>query len=208
MSPIEEISFEDVVDELDNPGSREAAIVQTVADSKEFFSSILRGVQEIQVGMSFIRVSKELDSLRQANLPLIANIVTHEIGIDLHRLDQGSPAHRMYFSREDVAHQALIAAVSISVTLDEDDTKSHKIMYVPMATTTIRTTLPSKTVSLSQEKDVTERNTNILFANLVITSPSVDLVPQHIIRMLALMPPKSQRAPQHEQDRQRLISRH
>ena len=191
LSPVEELSLEDVVSELESPGTREASIVQTVAESKEFFSSILRGVQEVQLGMSFIRVSKELDGLRQANLPLVANIVTHEIGIDLHRLDQSSPAHRMYFSREDVAHQALVAAVSISVSLDEDDTSSNRIVYVPMATTTIRTTLPSKTMSLSQERDVAERNTNILFANLVITSPSLDLVPQHLIRLLALLPSRS-----------------
>ena len=207
MSPVEEMSFEDVVEELDRPGTREASIVQTVADSKEFFSSILRGVQEVQIGLSFIRVSKELESLRQANLPLVANIVTHEIGIDLHRLDQSAPAHRMYFSREDVAHQALVAAVSISVSLDDDDTKANKIMYIPMATTTIRTTLPSKTMSLAQERDVAERNTNILFANLVITSPSIDLVPQQLIRLLALLPSRQKAPSGVAQRRHRLISR-
>jgi hypothetical protein len=185
LSPVAEISLEDVVHELDKPGSREASIVQTVADSKEFFSSILRGVQEIQVGLSFIRISKELESLRQANLPLIANLVTHELGIDLHRLQQNTPAHRMYFAKDDIAHQALLAAVSLSVTLDEDENRSHKLMYIPMATTTIRTTLPSKTMTLDQEQDIAERNKNILFANLVITSPSIDLVPQHMIRLIA-----------------------
>ncbi|ETN41691.1 uncharacterized protein HMPREF1541_03627 [Cyphellophora europaea CBS 101466] len=206
-SPVSEISLEDVVEELDNPGSREASIVQTVADSKEFFSSILRGVQEIQVGLSFIRVSKELETLRQANLPLMANIVTHEIGIDLHRLQHNTPAHRMYFAKEDVAHQALLAAVSLSVTLDEDDTKSHKLMYIPMATTTIRTTLPSKTMTLSQEQDISERNKNILFANFVVTSPSLDLVPQHIIRLLALLPNRSEPSSNTVQSRHRMVSK-
>lgn len=206
-SPIEELSLEDVVQELDNPGSREASIVQTVADSKEFFSSILRGVQELQVGMSFIRVSKEIETLRQANLPLMANIVTHEIGIDLHRLQQSSPAHRMYFSKDDIAHQALLAAVSLSVSLDEDDTKSHKLMYIPMATTTIRTTLPSKTMTLANEQDISERNKNMLFANLVITSPSVDLVPQHMIRLMALVPQKSEASSNAVQNRHRLVSK-
>jgi hypothetical protein len=206
-SPVQEISLEDVVHELDNPGSREASIVQTVADSKEFFGSILRGVQEIQVGLSFIRISKELESLRQANLPLMANLVTHELGIDLHRLQNNTPAHRMYFARDDVAHQALLAAVSLSVTIDEDESKSHKLMYVPMATTTIRTTLPSKTMTLAQEQDISERNQNILFANLVVTSPSVDLVPQHIIRLLALLPKQSSESPTTVQNRHRLVSK-
>ncbi|KAL2429790.1 UPF0648 protein C3H5.09c [Exophiala dermatitidis] len=207
LSPVQEISFEDVVEELDNPGSREASIVQTVADSKEFFSSILQSVQEIQLGMSFVRISKEIESLRQANLPLIANMVIHEIGIDLHRLDQNSPAHRMYFSREDVAHQALVAAVSISVSLDEDDYTPNRVMYIPMATTTIRTTLPAKTMSFTQERDVAERNKNILFANFVVTSPSLDLAPQHLIRLLSLTQFRKYQSGQSQQSQHRLISR-
>ncbi|RMZ85531.1 hypothetical protein DV737_g538, partial [Chaetothyriales sp. CBS 132003] len=171
MSPIDEAA--DEAARLSR--SREASIVQTVDDSQEFFSSILRGVQEVQIGLSFIRISKELESGDRATAPLVANLVTHEIGIDLHRLDQNAPAHRMSFSRDDVAHQALVAAVSLSVSLDEDDAKSFKIMYVPMATTTIRTTLPSKTIALAHESDIAKRNTNVLFANLVITSPSIDL---------------------------------
>ncbi|OAP64948.1 hypothetical protein AYL99_00920 [Fonsecaea erecta] len=208
LSPIDEISFEDVAEELDSPGSREAAIVQTVADSKEFLRSALQSVQEIQVGMSFVRISKEIVSLRQANLPLVANVVIHEIGIDLHRLEQNSPAHRMYFQREDTAHQALLAALSISVSLDEDDATPNRIMYIPMATTTIRTTLPAKTMSFSQDRDVAERNTNILFANLVVTSPSLDLAPQHLMKLLALTqetPDSHAQAP--SRNHHRLISR-
>ncbi|KIX08404.1 uncharacterized protein Z518_03060 [Rhinocladiella mackenziei CBS 650.93] len=207
LSPVPEVSPEDVVEEFDSPGSREASIVQTVADSKEFFSSTLQSVQEIQVGLSFVRISKEVESLRQANLPLTANVVIHEIGTDLHRLDQNSPAHRMYFGKEDIAHQALVAAVSISVSLDEDDAQTNKIMYIPMATITIRTTLPAKTMSFTQDRDVAERNTNILFANLVVTSPSLDLVPQHLIRLLALTQPHKPPSPNLPTNRHRLISR-
>jgi len=50
-------------------------------------------------------------------------------------------------------------------------------MYIPMATTTVRTTLPSKTVEFGEDNSADERNANILFANMVITSPSVDLDP-------------------------------
>lgn len=183
---VREASLTHLTQNSDRPSSREAAIVQTVADSKEFFSSVLHSVQEIQLAMTFVRVSKELETLRQANLPLVLNLVTHEVGFDLHRLHQNSPAHRMYFQRNDVAHQALLAAISISVSLDDDESNSNKILYVPMATTTIKTTLPSKTMSFTEERDVAERNANILFANLVITSPSVDLNPRHLVQVLAL----------------------
>ncbi len=203
--PQEEITFTDVVEELDRPGSREASIVQTVSDSKEFISSILQSVQEIQWAMTFVRFSKVVDS-SQALSPLVLNVVTHEIGIDLHRLDSGSPAHRMYFSRDDVAHQALVAAISISVSLDDNDNSPNKIMYIPMATTTIRTTVPSKTMSFTEERDVSERNSNVLFANLVVTSPSVDLEPRHLVQLLALQQkPKTTKT--QSNDNHRLISR-
>ena len=206
-SPIEDISFTDLVEELDKPGSREESIVQTVADSKEFISSILRGVQEIQIALSFIRVSREIMSLPHPTKRLILNVVTHEIGIDLHRLDQGSPAHRMYFSRTDVAHQALIAAISISVSIDDTERSASKIMYIPMATTTIKTTLPSKTVTFAEEQDADERNANILFANLVVTSPSVDLNPRQLSQLLELSNTNAHTSVNKQQENHRLISR-
>jgi Mitochondrial protein from FMP27/Domain of unknown function (DUF2405)/RNA pol II promoter Fmp27 protein domain len=206
-SPLEDISFTDVVEELERPGSREDSIVQTVADSKEFFSSILRGVQEIQMALSFIRVSREITSLPELKTPLVLNIVTHEIGIDLHRLDQGSPAHRMYFSRADVAHQALIAAISISMSIDDAARSTSKIVYIPMATTTIKTTLPSKTVTFAEERDADERNANILFANLVVTSPSIDMDPGHLAQILAHAHTKGGDSATKSQDNHRLISR-
>lgn len=206
-SPVEDISLVDVFEELDKPGSREASIVQAVADSKEFLSSTLQSVQEIQLAMSFIRVSNEIGALGAQTRPLILNVVTHEIGIDLHRLDQSTPAHRMYFSPKDIAHQALVAAISISVSLDEDEDSTNKILYIPMATTTMRTTLPSKTMSFSEQQDVAERNTNILFANLVVTSPSMDLEPRHLIQLLALAQKRSKPPSKHKNHPHRLISR-
>lgn len=203
----DDISFADIVEELDQPGGREETIVQTVADSKEFVASILRGIQEIQLALSFFRVSREIKSLSRVQSPLYLNVVTHEVGIDLHRLDPRTPAHRMYFSRTDVAHQALVAAISVSVTLDDNSGHANKLIYVPMATTTIKTTLPSKTVTLSEDRDAAERNANVLFANLVITSPSVDLEPKHLSQLLALTQARNQSSPTVPQNSHRLISR-
>ena len=183
--PSKDISISDVIEELDQPGSREAGIVQTVSDSKEFISSILRGIQEIQIAVSFVGLTKDIRSLRRSGAPLYLNVSMNEIGIDVHRLDPKSPAHRMYFSAKDVAHQALIAAISIAFSLDDGDTKPERILYVPMATTTVKTTLPSKTVAASEDQNAAERNANILFANMVVTSPSADLVPKHLPLVLA-----------------------
>ena len=183
----EEISFTDVMDELDRPGSREAKIVQTVSDSKEFVSSILRGIQEIQMAVSFVGMTKKIHSVQPAGSPMYLNIAMNEFGIDMHRLDPKSPAHRMYFSSKDIAHQALLAAISIAVSLDDGQGKRKRILYVPMATTTVKTTLPSKTVAFSEDGNVAERNANILFANLVVTSPSIDVSPKHMPLVLALI---------------------
>lgn len=185
-SPDTEISFTDVIEELDRPGSREAKIVQTVSDSKEFVSSILRGIQEIQLAISFVGMSKRIEVSPMAS-PLYLNIAMNEIGVDMHRLDPKSPAHRMYFSSRDVAHQALLAAISIAVSLDDGDGKPERILYLPMATTTVKTTLPSKTVAFSEDRDAAERNTNMLFANLVLTSPSIDVDPKHLSLIFSIL---------------------
>lgn len=210
QSPYSEISFTDFIEELGRPGSREAKIVQTVSDSKEFISSILRGIQEIQLAISFVGMSKRIVVSPEAS-PLYLSIAMNEIGVDMHRLDPKSPAHRMYFSSRDVAHQGLLAAISIAISLDDGDGKPERILYLPMATTTVKTTLPSKTVAFTEDKDAAERNTNMLFANLVLTSPSIDVDPKHLSSILSLT--QSHRTPQYtssegtESHRQRLISR-
>ena len=183
----DDITFTDVIEELDRPGSREANIVQTVSDSKDFVSSILRGIQEIQMAVSFVGMTKRFHAIRPSGSPVYLNVAMNEFGIDMHRLDPKSPAHRMYFSPKDIAHQALLAAISIAVSLDDGDGKPERILYVPMATTTVKTTLPSKTVAFSEDRNAAERNANILFANLVVTSPSVDVDPKHMPLVLALI---------------------
>ena len=206
------ISVEDVIGELDRPGSREESIVQTVSDSKEFVSSILRGIQEVQMAISFVGLSKEIHtSLSSSAGPkTYLNFVMNEFGIDLHRLDSKSPAHRMYFAPKDVAHQALLAAISMAVSLDDGTGKPERIAYVPMATATVKTTLPSKTVSFSEDKDVAERNANILYANLVITSPSIDVDPNHMPIVLALIRWRQKNSPRslsHDTTRHQIVRR-
>ncbi|MCJ1291519.1 hypothetical protein MMC34_003064 [Xylographa carneopallida] len=182
----QDISLTDMMEELDMPGSREEKIVQTVSDSKDFVSSILRGIQEIQLAVSFIGMSKGIHAEHDLGRTLYLNLAMNEFGIDLYRLDPKSPAHRMYFSPKDIAHQALLAAISIQVSVDDGDGKPERLVYIPMATTTIKTTLPSKTVTFSEDADAATRNANMLFANLVITSPSIDLDLKHMPIVLAL----------------------
>ena len=189
-SDVPQISVTDLIEEIDSPGSREESLVQTVSDSKEFVSSILRGIKEVQFAVSYVGFAKRVVAIQPHGTPIYLNASMKEVGIDLHRLDQKSPAHRMYFSSKDVAHQALVAALSIAIGVDDGQGKSDRLIYIPMATTTIRTTLPSKTVEFAEDHSADERNANILFANVVVTSPSVDLDPKHLPLCLALLQPK------------------
>ncbi|KAK7514320.1 mitochondrial protein from FMP27-domain-containing protein [Phyllosticta citriasiana] len=180
-------SLNDLVDELDRPGSHERDIVQTVSDSKEFISSTLRGIQEIQFAVSFFGLTKRIRSGSESERPVYLNMSMKEVGFDLLRLDPRSPAHLMYFGPQDVAHQALLAAISISVGIDHGQDNPERLLYIPMATTTLKTTLPAKTIQIDRDRDVAERNANILFANFVVTSPSFDLDPKHLPLILALL---------------------
>lgn len=210
-TPLPEEPLDEYVDkvmqELEQPGSTDDDLMQTVSDSKEFVSSILRGIKEVQFAVSFCSLTKKIQ-VKTAGPPVVLNASMKEVGIDLHRLDPKSPAHRMYFPSTDIAHEALLAALSISVGLDDGQGSPQRIMYVPMATTTVRTTLPSKTVEISGNGSLEQRNANILFANSVVTSPSVDLDPKHLPLLLAMLRPRPKRGrPSPPQQRHMLISR-
>ncbi|KFH42505.1 hypothetical protein ACRE_067590 [Hapsidospora chrysogenum ATCC 11550] len=195
-----------VAQEVNESATTSDDLMQTVSDSKEFFSSLLRGIKEVQFAVSFASLSKKVDAVKPGGKSIQLNAAMKEVGIDLHRLDPKSPAHRMYFPSKDIAHEALAAALSISVGLDDGQGKPERLVYVPMATTTVRTTLPSKTVELSRDGSLEEKNANILFENSVITSPSVDLDPRHLPLLIALLRPKP-KAPRAPTEKRALIPR-
>ncbi|KAJ8123446.1 hypothetical protein ONZ43_g609 [Nemania bipapillata] len=132
------MDMDNVIREVDDPSSTDSDLMQTVSDSKEFVSSILRGIKEVQFAVSFVSLTKKVHSVRSTSSPLLLNASMKEVGIDLHRLDPKSPAHRMYFPSNAIAHEALAAALSISVGLDDGHGKPERIAYVPMATTTVK----------------------------------------------------------------------
>ncbi|KAK1962727.1 hypothetical protein LY78DRAFT_683810 [Colletotrichum sublineola] len=203
-----DVFMDKVIHEVAQPGSTDQELIQTVSDSKEFISSILRGVKEVQFAVSFVGMRKRMESVKPGAKPVMLNASMKEVGIDLHRLDPKSPSHRMYFPSKDIAHEALAAALSISVGVDDGDGKPERLVYIPMATTTVKTTLPSKTVEMTQDVGAEERNANILFANSVVTSPSVDLDPRHLPLIIAMLKPKSSKRPRlNHQPRHMLISR-
>ncbi len=201
------VSIDEIIHEIDQPGSTDEDLMRAVSDSKEFVSSILRGIKEIQFAVSFISLTKEVHKIKSTGSPLLLNASMKEVGIDLHRLDPKSPAHRMYFPSKDIAHEGQVVALSISVGLDDGHGKPERIVYVPMATITLKTTLPSKTVELSDNGSAEDRNANMLFGNSIVTEPSIDLDPKHLPILLALLRPHPKAPKAQVQQRHMLISR-
>ena len=182
-----DISLADALDEMEKPGSREERIVQTVSDSRAFIASILRGIQEVQLAVSFLGFSKKLSVKAESGKDVYFNLALKEVGMDILRLDSKTPAHRMYFSREDVAHQGLLTAISIAAGIDDGHERPERMVYVPMITATVKTTLPARTLHYSKNNSAGERNSNILYANFVCTSPSIDLDPKHLPLVLQML---------------------
>ncbi|PNS18215.1 UPF0648 protein [Sphaceloma murrayae] len=176
----------------------DARTVEAIKDSQDFANSILRGIQEVQLAVSFFGLSKRMKSLHTSGQHVYFNLAMKEVGLDLMRLDPKSPAHRMNFSHKDVAHQALLTAISIAAGIDDGHEHPERMIYVPMVTATIKTTLPSKILQVSSNPDTSDRNTNILFANLVCTSPSVDIDPEHFPLVLAMLKTQHSSAPKGE----------
>lgn len=164
----------------DGSDERDESIVQAVSDSRAFISSILRGIQEVQFAVGFVGLSKKLDIKANGDKEVYFNFAMKELGLDVLRLDPKSPAHKMYFSSKDVAHQALVTGIAISAGIDDGHEHPERMLYIPMITATVKTTLPSRTIQYSKADNLTDRNTNILYANFVCTSPSVDLDPKHL----------------------------
>ncbi|KAF3932880.1 hypothetical protein ABW19_dt0202976 [Dactylella cylindrospora] len=183
------LSLGSIMGEMSMPGSRTERLVEIVTESKDIFTSIINGLHEVQVAVAVLEVSKIANDIRPSGKPLIATMSLKELGLDLHRLEQDSPSHRMDFSPNDIAHQALLAALSLAFKIDDQRGKVDQLLYVPMVTVTSKTTLPSKIIELAECPEA-DRNSNVLNANIVVTSPSVDLEPKHLPIVVNLFRPK------------------
>lgn len=169
-----------------SPDVSDAKASQAMSQAKDFVGSVLRGIKEISFAVSLFGISTCIDNITPAGKPYYISMSFKELGLDFYRLEPNTPAHSMYFSRHDTAHQALLSAISLSIGVDDGTDNPERLFYVPMTTATIRTTLPSKILQFATHDDPSDRNANVFNANLVVTSPSIDLDPRHMPLMLAL----------------------
>ena len=194
------------VDVKQDPFVADAKKVQAFADAREFIASVLRGIREVSFAVSLFGLSKRFESIQPAGKPSFLSMSLKEFGLDFFRLDSTIPAQAMYFARKDVAHQALLSAISLSVGVDDGEGHPDRLVYVPMTTATVKTTLPAKLLQFATHDDLSDRNANILFANVVMTSPSLDFTPRHVPLLLALANRRASPTEVHSQG-QRFFSR-
>ncbi|GAM91620.1 hypothetical protein ANO11243_096720 [Dothideomycetidae sp. 11243] len=176
----------EIIEDSDIEPLEEETAADAINDSKEFANSILRGIQEVQMAVSFFGLSKRMKSVCTFGQQVYFNVAMKEVGLDLMRLDSRSPAHRQHFSPKDAAHQALLTAISIAAGVDDGHEHPERMLYIPMVTATVKTTLPAKILQVSADPEMGDKNTNILLANLVCTSPSIDLDPKHLPLLLTI----------------------
>lgn len=169
------------------PHSLDEDVLQVVSDARDFIASVLRGIREVSFAVSVFGLTKCLDTVRPAGSPVYLSLSLKEMGLDLYKMDPTTPAHSMYFSRKDIAHQALLSAISLSLGIDDGQDHPEKLLYAPMTTATVKTTLPSKLLQFATHDEDSDRNANVFFSNLVVTSPSVDVDARHLPMVLAII---------------------
>lgn len=82
--------------------SRTDRMAEAVLESKELLESFLRGIKEVQFAVGHLIVSKSMPRPQTGDKPLQFTLAMKELGMDVHRLDQKSPAHRMCVTRNSV----------------------------------------------------------------------------------------------------------
>jgi len=158
----------------------------SVKEARDLLNSALRGIREIAFAIGFFGLSKSVTDGSGGGEVVRINMSMKEFGLDFHRLESGTPAQSMYFARKDVAHQALFSAISISLGLDDGRAHLEKLLYIPMTTATIRTTLPAKLLEYPAQNEPSGRNSNVFLGTLVVTSPSLDFTPQYLPTLFAM----------------------
>jgi len=89
-------AMDTLIEEMAVSGSRTQRVTEAVMENREILNSLLKGVKETQFAIGYLVVSKEIPNIQPLGQPLVVSLGLKELGMDIHQLDQKSPAHRMY----------------------------------------------------------------------------------------------------------------
>lgn len=133
-----------------------------------------------------LQISKSVTSVRPAGKPALITLALKDVGLDLIKLEKANVLNKLFHQRDLVEHQILLTIISVAVDVNTDGRQGHgdQVFNLPL------TTLASKSCVLSryiknQGRD-TDADPGQCNANIVITSPSTDLGPNHLQLLLAL----------------------
>lgn len=88
-------SLSTLMEEIAVTGSRTERMTEAVMEWRVLLRSLLEGIKEVQFAIGHLAISKEVQSIQPSGKPLLVKTVMKELGMDVHRLDQKSPAHQM-----------------------------------------------------------------------------------------------------------------
>src|SRR5271156_3329315 len=116
--------------------------------------------------------------------PTLITLGLKDVGLDLVKLENLNSLDRMFHQRDLVEHQVLLTIISVAIDVNTDGRQGHgdQIFNLPLTTLAGKTCVLSRYIT-SQDSDVDPGNAQ---ANIVITSPSVDLGPNHLQLILTL----------------------
>lgn len=142
-------------------------------------TTIVRIIKEVELKVTHFGIFKlpisylgiPLDSSNNCAFSL------KDFSLDLRRLNPKNPAFRLSFSDDDTAHQAILTCASVMFGLDAGGIQ-EELLYIPLITAISKTNIFSKTVNLTNHT-VEERNKIILRSNINISTPSINIEPQH-----------------------------
>src|SRR5271163_4179001 len=125
-----------------------------------------------------------VSDVRPHGSPTLITLGLKDVGLDLVKLENSNSLDRMFHQRDLVEHQVLLTIISVAIDVNTDGRQGHgdQIFNLPL------TTLAGKTCVLNRYikgQDDTEGSSAV--ANIVITSPSTDLGPNHLQLILALL---------------------
>lgn len=106
------VNLDTLVEDLASLPGRSIGVIE----SKEFMQSLLRGVKELQFAIGYLIISKAVTQIQPGGRSLQVVVGMKELGMDVHRLDQKSPAHRMYIYTPSYCYGNLLIVVHTGIS--------------------------------------------------------------------------------------------
>ena len=131
-----------------------------------------------------LQISVEVSGVRPQGKPTLITLGLKDVGLDLIKLEKANVLNKLFHQRDLVEHQVLLTIISVAIDVNTDGRQGHgdQIFSLPL------TTLAGKTCVLNRYiKGEEDTEGSAAVANIVITSPSTDLGPNHLQLILALV---------------------